>query len=135
MAVIGFQADDKEFLYPISRDAAGLHITAFAVEGFIDRIIRRQENIINPAAMLHFQKALKIVRERLLGDDDETKLSDSTISVVLKMASAAHFDGDYQASKQHMEGLRKMVDLRGDLDVFKGNGLFNGNKLPMEILR
>jgi hypothetical protein len=106
-----------------SLDTAALHITAFAVEGFIERILRRQENSINLAAMLHFQKGLRLLRERLLGEDDETKLSDSTIGVVLKLASAAHFIGDYQASKQHMGGLRKMVDLRGGLDVFKGKYL------------
>jgi len=129
IVAIGFQADNKESLYRLQSDAAALHITAFAVEGFIDRILRRQENSINPAAMLHFQKGLSILRERLLGNDDEMKVSDSTISVVLKLASTAHFDGNYQASKQHMKGLRQMVDLRGGLDVF------NGNSLIMEILR
>jgi hypothetical protein len=123
LMAIGFQADNREWPYLIRLDAAALHITAFAVEGFIDRILRRQENSINLAAMLHFQKGLRLLRERLLGEDDETKLSDSTIGVVLKLASAAHFIGDYQASKQHMEGLRKMVDLRGGLDVFKGKHL------------
>lgn len=122
-AAIGFRADPKESFYPIGVDAAALHITAFAVEGFIARVLRRQENSINPAAMLHFQKGLRLLRQRLLGEDDETKFSDSTISVVLKLASTAHFDGDYHASTRHMEGLRKMVDLRGGLDVFKGNRL------------
>jgi hypothetical protein len=126
---IGFQADNKEWLYLIGIDAAALHITAFAVEGFIDRILRRQENSINPAAMLHFHTGLRLLRERLLGEDDEMKVSDSTISVVSKLAGVAHFNGDYQAAKQHMEGLRKMVDLRGGLDVFKGKHLL------VEILR
>jgi hypothetical protein len=120
---IGFQADNNEWPNLIRLDAAGLHITAFVVEGFIERILRRQENSINPGAMLHVQKGLRLLRERLLGEDDETKLSDSTISVVLKLAVAAHFIGDYKALKQHMEGLRKMVDLRGGLDVFKGQHL------------
>jgi hypothetical protein len=129
MAAVDFQANNLESLYPIGVDATALHINAFAIEGFIDRILRRQGNIINPAAMLHFQKGLRLLRERLLGEDDETKLSDSTIGVVLKLTSAAHFDGDYRASKQHLEGLRKMVDLRGGLDAFKGN------KLLVEMLR
>ena len=43
----------------------------------------------------------------LSSDDEETKLSDSTIGVILKLASTAHFIGDYQASKQHMEGLHE----------------------------
>ena len=73
--------------------------------------------------MLHFQKGLRLFRRRLLGDDSKAKLSDSTIGAVLKLATAVHFIGDHPASKQHMEGLRKMVDLRGGLDVFKGQYL------------
>lgn len=110
-------------------DAAALHITAFAVEEFIDKVLRQQENGTNPVAMLHFQKGLGILRERLLGDNNEVKLSDSTMSVVLKLANAAHFNGDSQTSMRHMEGLRTMVDLRGGLKVFEGT------KLLMEMLR
>ena len=120
MAAIGFQADNKERLYPLTSDAITLHITAFSVEGFINRVLRHQEDAINPVAMLHFQKGLRLLRHRLLGDDEEIKVSDSTMGVVLKLASTAHFDGDYKASRQHMEGLRRMVDLRGGLNVFKG---------------
>ncbi len=40
--------------------------------------------------------------------------------MILKLACAAHFNGGYEVSKQHMEGLRKMVDLRGGPDTFKG---------------
>ncbi|KAJ4020312.1 hypothetical protein NW761_012548 [Fusarium oxysporum] len=120
---IGLQEENNEGHYPIARDAVGLHITAFAVESFIDRVIRHRENIINLAALLHFQKGLTLLKERLLGEDEELKISDPTISVVLKLAEAAHFDGDYQTSKQHMQGLRKMVDLRGGIYVFRGKAL------------
>ncbi|TAQ89520.1 hypothetical protein B7494_g2188 [Chlorociboria aeruginascens] len=44
---IGFQPDDKEIVYPSCFDVT----TIFAAEGFIDKIPRRQENRINPAAM------------------------------------------------------------------------------------
>jgi hypothetical protein len=50
-------------------------------------------------------------------------LSDSTLSVVAKMVNTAHFMGDSCAAKQHMQGLRRMVDLRGGLDVFKGTNM------------
>jgi len=121
LMAIGFQADNKEWFYLLGQDATGLHITAFAIEGFIDRVLRRQVNIINPAATQHFQKGLRLLRQRLLGEDDETTPSDSAIGVVLKLASAAHFNGDYQAAKHHMDGLRRMVDMRGGLDIFKVN--------------
>jgi hypothetical protein len=120
MAVMGFQADNRERLYPLTSDAIALHITAFSVEGFINKVLRHQEDAINLVAMLHFHKALRLLRHRLLGDNDEIKVSDSTMGVVLKLASTAHFEGDFEASRQHMEGLRRMVDLRGSLNAFRG---------------
>ncbi|OTB07723.1 hypothetical protein M426DRAFT_266956 [Hypoxylon sp. CI-4A] len=122
-AVIGFEAEVAKLNSPFGRDAAALHVLAFAVQGFVDRVLRRQEGSINPVAILHLQKGLRLLRERLLGMDDETKISDSTMSIVLKLASVAHFDGDYQTSRHHMEGLRKIVDLRGGLGVFGGTML------------
>lgn len=119
MAILGFQQDDSDKLYPLTSDAISFHITAFSVEGFINKILRHQEDPINPVAMLHLQKGLRLLRHRLQGDNHEIKVSDSTMGVVLKLASVAHFDGDYKTSRQHMEGLRKMVDLRGGLDVFE----------------
>ncbi|RDW57388.1 hypothetical protein BP5796_12838 [Coleophoma crateriformis] len=123
MAAISFQRDNQGWLYLIDVDTAALHITIFAIESFIDRILRHQVNRVNLPARLHFQEGLRLLRERLLGDDDDTRISDSTMGVVLKLAGAAHFDGDYATAKHHMEGLRRMVDLRGGLDVFQGKYL------------
>ena len=113
-----------DWVYLLGMDAAGLHITAFAMEAFIDKVLHRQERTTNQAATLHLQKGLTLLRERLLGEDNEVKTSDTTIAVVLKLTSASNFVGDFQASKKHMEGIREMVDLRGGLDVFKGRNTF-----------
>ncbi|KAI0900058.1 hypothetical protein F4806DRAFT_277181 [Annulohypoxylon nitens] len=128
---IGFHPDNNAWLYPMGRDSAALHINAFAVQSFIDRVLRQQPgDTVNPVATLHHQKGLKILRERLLGDNDHAKISDDTISTVLKLAGAAQFDGNGETAKHHMQGLRRMVDLRGGLDVFQDKP-----KLLVEILR
>ncbi|KAH7420239.1 hypothetical protein BKA64DRAFT_562825 [Cadophora sp. MPI-SDFR-AT-0126] len=129
MAAIGFQPDAKGSLYPLVYDAVTLHITAFAIDGFFTRVLRGQTNGLSPAAMMHQRKGLRLLRERLLGNDEEKKISDSTIGTVLKLAVTAHFDGELEASKQHMAGLRKMVDLRGGMKAF------DGTKLAVEIMR
>lgn len=118
--MIGLEKDQSEWLYPIARDAVALHITAFAMEGFVDSVLHRRDKITNPAAMLHFEKGLKLLRARLLGTDDDSKVSDSTISVVWELANTVHFDGDHQTAKHHMEGPRRTMDLRGGPDVFRG---------------
>ena len=121
-------ARDNIWLDLVRIDIAALHITTFAIESFIDRVLRK-ENDASPTAMLHFQKGLQLLQARLLGEDDEIKISDSTIGIIVKLASAAQFNGDYRASQLHMEGLRKMVDVRGGLYLLKGK------RLLMEILR
>ncbi|OTA82011.1 hypothetical protein M434DRAFT_17168 [Hypoxylon sp. CO27-5] len=123
ITAIDYPRDNKGWIPLFGRDAAALHITAFAIQCFVDKVLRRQKNIINPPAIQHLQRGLKLLRERLLAEDDEIKISDSTIGLVLKLASTANFDGDHRTSKQHMEGLRKMVDLRGGLDVLRDKTL------------
>lgn len=123
MMAIGFEADNREWLNILGKDVAALHISVFAIESFIDKILRHKDCGTNPTAMLHLQKGLNLLQDRLVGEDDEPKISDSTMGAVLKLAGASHFIGDYNAAKLHMEGLRKMVDLRGGLDIFKGKHL------------
>ncbi|KAH6713427.1 hypothetical protein BKA61DRAFT_484186 [Leptodontidium sp. MPI-SDFR-AT-0119] len=129
MAAIGFQPDPRGTFYPLVYDAATLHITAFAIDGFFSRILRGQTDSLSPAALMHLRKGLRLLRQRLLEKDDEKQVSDSTIGIVLKLATTAHFDGECETSRQHMEGLRKIVDLRGGFKVF------DGTKLAVEIMR
>jgi hypothetical protein len=128
---LGLQPEGKPWHYPIGRDAAAFHINAFAVQSFIDRVLRCQsEDMVNPMALLHHQKGLKLIRERLDGDDKEAKISDATIGVVLKLASAAHFSGHVKIARQHIQGLKEMTNLRGGLQIFQDNP-----KLLVEIWR
>lgn len=128
---VGLRLGDETWHYPTGRDNMALHINAYAIQSFIDRILNHNPaHLVNPVAMLHQQKGLVLLRQRLNGDDDEAKVSDDTISVVLKLAGAAQFDGDDEGSKLHMQGLRKMIDIRGGVSVFEGN-----SKLLVEIWR
>jgi hypothetical protein len=99
-----------------------LHINALTIQSFVDRVLNCQPaEMVNSVAALHHQKGLMLLRQRLEGDDDEAKVFDDTISAILKLASAAQLDGVAEVAKQHMQGLRKMVDLRGGLGAFGGN--------------
>ncbi|KAK8108705.1 hypothetical protein PG984_014506 [Apiospora sp. TS-2023a] len=126
LASIGFHGGEGgASRHPVGFDAAALHINAYALENFIDRILRRRPDAtVNPEAAQHHQRGLQLLRQKLLGDDEEEKTSDATL------ASASHFDGDVATSKQHIQGLRKMVDLRGGLDAFN-----HQPRLRTEMLR
>lgn len=126
---MGLEVDKHGWLYPISQDAVALHFTAFALEGLVYRLAQGGHNTTSTTAMLHFEKGMRLLRERLLGTDDDLKVSDSTISVVLKLAFTAHLQGDHESAIHHIEGLRKMMDLRG------GPRAFRGTELILESLR
>jgi hypothetical protein len=77
-------------------------------------------------------KGVWLLREKLLRRDEEETFSDATVSVVLILANCAYGTGDYETARQHLEGLYKIVKLRGGLATFKNNF---GKKLLMEMLR
>ena len=79
-------------------------------------------------ATLHQSAAVKLLRERLALDS--FKISDSTILVVYFLAGYAYFMNEYDIAKHHMEGLRKMIDLRGGIFAFRHN-----TKLIIELLK
>ena len=113
---IGKYTGDPTWIRLLSEDAAVLHVTAFAIETFTDRVLRRQESTpINKTAMIHFHKGLNLLRTRLLEEDACVKITNATVAVVLKLAAAALFDGDYRAARKHLDGLRTMIDLKGGL--------------------
>ena len=128
---LGYHSDDKALFYPPSLDVLAWHLNAFAVQSFIDRVLEgRPAEAVSPVATLHHQKGLGLLRQRLDHHDQHPKISDDTISAVVKLATAAQFDGDAELAHQHMRGLRKVVDLRGGLIVFENN-----TRLLIEILR
>lgn len=128
LVAIGFHADTSGTLYPMATDTAALHITAYAVEGFVEKVLR-DHNTPKTSMMVHFQKGVGLLRKRLLEGDEATKISDSTISMVLKLASIAHFERNQETSRVHMDGVRKMVNLRGGLKAIQDE------RLLREIMR
>lgn len=78
----------------------------------------------------HFLKAVHLLRMKLSQSNDKIKISDETLKVVLSLASHALMLGDEKTARNHLEGLRKLVDLRGGLTTFE-----NDPKLLIEIFR
>lgn len=128
-AFIGFDMKDTAWFDYLTLDAAYLHITVFGAEAFMDKLLGQTNHTPNPEATINFVKAVQLLREKLLVGDEVAKVSNSTISVVVILAMSAHNMGEYEAGRQHMEVLRKMINLRGGLATFKGT------KLLMLILR
>lgn len=113
----------------IATDAAFMHAAAVAAEAYSIGT-GGKETAASTRQLLHHQsKALCLIQERL-SVSPQTSIADATILAVLYLAFHAHFFLDYQIAKNHMEGLRKIVDVRGGLYTFKDN-----TKLVVELLK
>lgn len=111
-------------------DATYLHAVAFSCQAFFNRASPQQTAELTRRSVFHHSAALKQLRERLSNQGEPIKFSDSTVLVILSLAMQAHLTNDFDTAKQHMEGLRRIVDLRGGLGAFGYN-----SKLIMEMLK
>lgn len=116
----------------LTSDAAYLHAAVFACQAYIFNMSDRETPAAARRAMVHYSAALRLLRERLSVPEGEHKfsISDSTVLVVLYLTLHAHFMIDYKTTKQHMDGLRKIVDMRGGLLAFSHN-----TKVVIELLK
>lgn len=127
---ISFDKEDKTLFEPMTFDAAYLHAVALGTHTYIGLMLGREGDNAVQRASPHFSKALRLLRERLLSGDEKIKVSDPTILVVMALAFHARMMSDYGSAKHHMDGLRKMVHLRGGIAAVS-----HSTKLVMEIVK
>jgi uncharacterized membrane-anchored protein len=65
------------------------------------------------AGQTHLTKALHLLQKSL--NDREASTSYSTMVVVASLATAALIVGDLEAAQKHLDGLTRMLELRGGL--------------------
>lgn len=114
----------------LTSDAAYMHAAVFASQAYSLYTYNRKSPVAARRAIVHHSAALRLLRERLSVLNKGNKISDSSILVILYLALHAHFTNDYNTAKHHMEGMRKIVDMRGGLSAFGYN-----TKLIIELLK
>jgi hypothetical protein len=125
-----FDRRAENWIAPLAVDPAYLHAMIFTAQFYFDALVSEKSASIIRRSLPHFLKTLKLLRERMADDDDEAKLSDSTVAAIMALVGHAHLTGDINSARHHMEGLYKIVVLRGGVTTFKRNA-----KLLVEILR
>ncbi|PYI03947.1 hypothetical protein BO78DRAFT_373950 [Aspergillus sclerotiicarbonarius CBS 121057] len=107
----------------LSLDAAYLNAMVFTTQSYF-RPGQGSDLSLSP----HFVKTIRLLRDRLA--DEQLKVSNATVMIVILLILHAHIMGDFDAVRHHTEGLRKMVRLRGGLGAFMSN-----NKLVIDLIR
>ena len=74
----------------------------------LNNLLMKQED---PAeAVRHLLQTFSLVNERLSGND---AIFDTTLAVVVVMAQYARLQDQYRQGLVHLEGLQRMIELRG----------------------
>jgi hypothetical protein len=80
----------------------------------LNNLVRKQED--PKEAMRHISQAIRLVNEKLSGKD---AISNTTIAVVVMMAQYEHLQGQYRQGLVHLDGLQRIVELRGGISELK----------------
>lgn len=128
-----FNRRAEAWIAPLAFDPAYLHAMIFTSQYYFDALkigTTSEASSISKTSVPHYLKTLKLLRERMAIGDDEIRLSDTTSATIMALVGYARLTGDDQSARNHLEGLFKIVNLRGGVSSFK-----NSAKLLVEILR
>ncbi|KAL6401646.1 hypothetical protein AUP68_15523 [Ilyonectria robusta] len=117
-ARLGLSVDDAKsmWLRVLFSDEATYHCNIALMEASNE--IFMDNGASSPKALYRLSQTLAIVKRRLESAD---ALSDSTIGIVVSLISQEQCRKEFLGAKAHIDGLRRMVELRGGLSQLEGN--------------
>ncbi|KIN08820.1 hypothetical protein OIDMADRAFT_175530 [Oidiodendron maius Zn] len=116
-----FERRAEEWIAPMAVDSAYLHSRIFSSQYFFDAILPRKPSTSSALTSSHYLKTIRLLRDRLEHDSDQVRLSNTTAAAVLSLACHAHIAGDSKSARHHLDGLRRIVNLRGGIATFREN--------------
>jgi hypothetical protein len=127
---IEFPKKDIKWLEPLITDEAWVHMMAFSSYAFFDMLHGHSIRLSDQKTSLHFTRSLRLLRQRLTGDDQVFAITNTTVQIVMSLATLASMQGEFEEAKAHMMGLKRIVELRGGIERFR-----QWPKLMLGILR
>jgi hypothetical protein len=123
-----FNVQDRSMFDPLTFDPAYFNAVMFGAQAYLDLVSGRSSK----RSLVQMLKTIQLLRNRLSISDgnEQTPVSNPTILIVLTLAHIAHLTGDHVTAEQHLEGLCKIINLRGGIAAFQ-----NTPKLLTELLR
>ncbi|KAK0741795.1 hypothetical protein B0T21DRAFT_345677 [Apiosordaria backusii] len=110
------QPDSHQWVEYLSYDQAYLHSVLFSTHAFFDW---SRSAKIGDVTMHHLNTCIVSLQQNLLNAC--LAVSDSTITTVTTLAMMADLFGDYEDERKHIEGLFKIVEVRGGIRALQYN--------------
>ncbi|RYP37686.1 hypothetical protein DL768_010836 [Monosporascus sp. mg162] len=127
---IFFDKRAEGWIAPLAIDPALLHFTIFTSQYYYDVMLSRPQSPAKSRVSPHYLKSIRLLRDRLARGDDSEKLSSTTVTVVMGLAGFAMIEGDLATARHHIQGLSRIISLRGGTVTLRPYC-----KLLVEILR
>jgi len=118
------------FPYMIS-DLCCIHSMMFSVRAFVDKA--SDDGQLSCQAAFHYAQTLRLLQARLTAFQQgqrEMVFRDSTIMVIITLAATAEITHDFSAVENHVDGLLKIVNLRGGI-----GSLNTHNNMQIKVCR
>lgn len=95
-----------------------LHSVLFSTQAFRDMFLG-----LPPSDVARWHQTQTLFHlQRMLTSETEA-LATPTMAVVASLATAAVFGGDFETAAKHVDGLWRMIDLKGGFDVVGRGGM------------
>ncbi|KAH7131243.1 hypothetical protein EDB81DRAFT_696556 [Dactylonectria macrodidyma] len=107
---------DSNIVGYLLSDPAFLHGALFCTESVFSQVMDAPSI---PRKAFHMQRTLQLLQLRIAQSDEQPALSDATLLTVSNMALQAQFDNDWEVALNHMQGLYRIVDLRGGFSALE----------------
>ncbi|EAQ91790.1 predicted protein [Chaetomium globosum CBS 148.51] len=121
--------DDKMFCFPdLAQHPGILHSTLFAAQAFFDLATGQT---YGPVARHHLSKALVHLQASL--DDEKEAVGFATMGSIASLAMSAVVAGDFETAVKHMDGLKKIIDLRGGMESFRSDSMIGHKARVIDI--
>jgi hypothetical protein len=126
-----FNVKDRSLFELLTVDPAYLHAVILGAQTYIDLAsgILKQDGATQRSS-IHLLKTIQLLRRRLSDETELKRISNPTFTMVITLANIAHLTGDHVTAVHHLEGLWKMVNLRGGVSTFR-----ESPKLLTELFR
>ncbi|PVI04230.1 hypothetical protein DM02DRAFT_725960 [Periconia macrospinosa] len=121
---------DQSWFTPLFTDPASFNCACMVVQSYFDEFLgRTRSREAQRADQIRYAKTINTLQARIASEDDNIRLSESTIMTVLGMLGHAYTSRDIETSNRHNSGLLQLVSMRGI------ESLLHNTRLCVELIR
>ena len=113
---VDFELAESQWLRYLALDRAYVYSCLFTSRGIYDYV---RDAKFGPVALAYRDRSLQLLRLNLT--KDKAAVTDSTLAVVMSLALFSEQRGDLEEAETHMQGLYRLVNLRGGIETLREN--------------